>query len=161
MDIFLAVLAILFAACGVVGCIVPALPGPPISFIGLLLVAWSNYGDFSTQFLVVWGIITVAVTALDYYLPGLITARFGGSKKAVWGATIGVFAGLFFMPAGLILGPFIGAFIGEMINNGTNSAKAFKVAFGSFVAFAAGTGAKLVTALFMGFYIVKAIFWGA
>lgn len=73
------------------------------------------------------------------------------------GAAIGTVAGLFFMPWGLVLGPFVGAFIGEMLHDRTDNARAFRVAFGSFLAFVLGTGLKLVVSLLMTFAIVKAV----
>lgn len=159
MDILLSILAIICVLVGVVGCIVPILPGPPIAFVGLLLANWTSYTDFSTEWLVLWGAITAAVTIIDYYLPVWFTKKLGGSKQATRGATIGLIAGMFFMPLGVILGPFIGAFIGEMFHNREDNAKAFKVAFGSFIAFISGTGMKLVAAGMMAFYVVKGIFF--
>lgn len=159
MDIFLSILAIICVLVGVIGCIVPILPGPPIAFAGLLLANWTSYTDFSTEWLVMWGAITVAVTIIDYYLPVWFTKKLGGSKQATRGATIGIIVGMFFMPLGVILGPFIGAFIGEMFHNREDNAKAFKVAFGSFIAFISGTGMKLVAACMMAFYVIKGIFF--
>ena len=98
-----------------------------------------------------------AVTLADYLLPAWITGRLGGSRQATRGAAIGTLAGLFFMPWGLVLGPFAGAFIGEMLHDRTDNARAFRVAFGSFLAFVLGTGLKLVVSLLMTFAIVKAV----
>ena len=83
--------------------------------------------------------------------------RLVGSRQATRGAAIGTVAGLFFMPWGLVLGPFAGAFIGEMLHDRTDNARAFRVAFGSFLAFVLGTGLKLVVSLLMTFAIVKAV----
>lgn len=152
-------MAIICVLVGMIGSIVPAIPGPPIAFLGLMLAKWSGYAAFDTDWLVMWAVITGAVTLLDYFLPIWFTKKFGGSKKATWGATIGVLVGLFLGPAGILLGPFVGAFIGEMINNRENNAKAFKVAFGSFLAFVFGVGMKLAVSGFMLFYTVKGIFF--
>ena len=159
MDIFLSILSIICVLLGVIGCIVPILPGPPIAFVGLLLANWTSYTDFSTEWMVVWGAITIAVTIIDYYLPVWFTKKLGGSKQATRGATLGIIVGMFFMPLGVILGPFIGAFIGEMFHNREDNAKAFKVAFGSFVAFISGTGMKLAAACMMAFHVIKGIFF--
>ena len=159
MDIFISILAIIFALVGVAGCVLPILPGPPIAFVGMLLAGWTSYADFSTEQLVIWGAVTAAVTLLDYYLPAWFTKKFGGSRQATRGAVIGTFLGLFFMPIGLILGPFAGAFIGEMIHDRKNNAKAFRVAFGSFAAFISGTGLKLAASCIMAFMIIKGLFF--
>lgn len=155
----LTALAFLFLLLGLVGAVVPALPGPPLSYAGLLLLQWSGRGAFSFVFLCVWAAITVAVVIADNILPAWMTKRFGGSRAAVTGSIIGLIAGIFlFPPAGLIVGPFLGAFIGELINNRADGAKALKVALGAFLAFIAGTGAKLIASSMMIFFAVKAIF---
>jgi len=88
-----------------------------------------------------------------------MTKRFGGSRAAAIGSFLGLLVGMFFFPPfGLILGPFLGAFAGELINSNSNGAKAFKVALGSFIAFLAGSGAKLVVSGIMLFYAARALF---
>jgi hypothetical protein len=169
MEIILIILAFLFLLAGLVGSIVPAIPGPPISYIGLLLLQWSGRAEFSTIFLVVWAVITVAVTVIDNILPAWMTKKFGGSRLAVIGSVVGLIVGMiFFAPIGILLGPFLGALAGEMINNGiqtksdenTNigSAKALKAALGAFLAFILGTGAKLIIGAMMIYYAVRALF---
>ena len=152
------ILAFIFLAAGLLGAVLPVLPGPPLSCLGLLLLQWSGYGGFSVNFLVAWAVIAAAVTVMDYFLPSLLTKRFGGSKKAIAGSFLGLLAGIFlFPPWGMIAGPFLGALIGELIHN-HNGVKALKVALGAFLAFIAGTGAKLVVSSVMLFYAVKAMF---
>lgn len=159
MDIFLAVLACLCLLIGLVGCIVPVLPGPPISYVGLLLMQWSGYGGFSGRFLAAFAVVVIVVTVIDFYLPVWMTKRFGGSRAAQIGSAIGLVAGIFILPPiGIILGPFLGALAGELIHDRNNSAGAFKAAFGSFAAFMLGTGLKLVVSGLMIFYAVKAFF---
>jgi len=117
MEIFLVVLAFLFLLIGLIGSVVPVLPGPPISFVGLLVLQWSGYGNFSTEFLLVWAAITAAVTIIDYILPAWMTKKFGGSRAAVIGSVVGLIVGLlFFPPLGLLVGSFLGAFAGELLN---------------------------------------------
>jgi len=157
MDIFLVVLAFLFLAAGLAGAVVPVLPGPPLSYAGLLLLRLSGHGDFSTTFLLVWAGIAAAVTLMDYILPSIMTKRFGGSRAASIGSFLGLLAGMFFFPPfGIILGPFLGAFIGELIHN-PGGGKALKAAFGAFVAFIAGSGAKLIVSGIMLFYAIRAM----
>jgi uncharacterized protein YqgC (DUF456 family) len=174
MEIILVILAFLFLLTGLIGSVVPAIPGPPLSYAGLLLLKWSGRADFSVTFLLVWAAITVAVTIMDNFLPALMTRRFGGSRLAVIGSVAGLIVGMiFFAPAGLIAGPFLGALAGELINNRIKHKKvenndpetavvahnnnALKVAFGAFLAFILGTGAKLITGSLMIYYAVKAV----
>jgi uncharacterized protein YqgC (DUF456 family) len=178
MEIILVVVAFLLLLTGLLGSVVPALPGPPLSYVGLLLLQWSGYAGFSSTFLWVWAFITIAVTVIDNFLPAWMTKRFGGSRMAVIGSVIGLIIGMiFFPPVGLILGPFLGALAGELINNqikvkrneinatepGTSGAnnnsniKALKVALGAFLAFIVGTGAKLIIGSLMIYYAVRAV----
>lgn len=153
----LEILALVCTVVGVVGCVAPVLPGVPICYVGLLLCYWAG-APITTSQLILWAVVAVAVTLLDNFLPALMTKRFGGSKAATRGSLIGIVVGFFAGPLGLILGPFFGALIGELTHNGSDSARAFKVAFGSFVAFICGTGVKLVAAVYMTIKICGAIF---
>jgi hypothetical protein len=108
------------------------------------------------MFLVVWAIVVVLITVLDYLVPMYGTRRFGGSKYGLWGCTLGLLAGFWFGPLGIIIGPFAGAFIGEWLAN-SNSQRAMQAAFGSFVGFVFGTLLKLVTCLVMCWYFFTAL----
>ena len=159
MDIILVILAFLLLLAGLLGTVVPVIPGPPMSFIGLLLIQWSGFGTFSPTFLWVWAGITAAVTVMDYFIPSLMTKWFGGSRASAIGSFLGLLAGIiFFPPWGMLAGAFLGAFAGELIHNRANSQKAIKVALGAFLAFIVGTGAKLIASSMMLFYAVKAMF---
>ncbi|MFP5470697.1 MAG: DUF456 domain-containing protein [Bacteroidia bacterium] len=143
MDIFLLVLASFFLLVGLIGCVVPVLPGPPLSYIGLLLLHFTSWIDISTTTLLWIAFFTIVVTVLDYIVPIIGTKKLGGSKYGQWGATIGLLIGLFFSPFGIIIGPFAGAMIGEL-SYGRTTNEALKSALGSFVGFLIGTFAKLV-----------------
>ena len=153
----LEILAIVCTIVGVLGCVVPILPGVPICYFGLLLCHWAG-ATLTTSQLILWAVLAVGVTLLDNFLPAVMTNKFGGSKAATTGSLIGIIVGFFAGPLGLILGPFFGALIGELTNNGSDSARAFKVAFGSFVAFICGTGLKLAAAIYLSAEIFKIIF---
>ena len=115
MDTFLIILCAICLLAGLVGCIAPGLPGVPLSYLGLLLLHWTDRVQFSWQFLTVWAVVVVVIQILDYFIPAWGTKKFGGTKYGVWGSTIGLFAGFFMGPLGIIIGPFIGAILGELI----------------------------------------------
>ena len=158
MDILLTVLALICCLAGLLGCFIPVLPGPPVNLLGIFLIHWTGYAQFTTRFLLLWSALTVAVTLLDYFLPAWMTRRFGGSRQATVGATVGLILGmLFFPPWGIIIGPFFGALAGDLMQNRNDGNKALKVAMGSFAAFIAGTGLKLICSGMMTFYVIRAI----
>ncbi|MEZ5082442.1 MAG: DUF456 domain-containing protein [Bacteroidales bacterium] len=143
---------------GIVGCILPILPGQVLSWGSLLILQLMSEPPFTAKFIVIWALITGGVTLLDYYVPIWGTKKLGGSKTGVWGATAGLLIGIFFFPPfGLIIGPFVGAFVGELIA-GKNSNEAFKSGFGSFLGFVAGTMMKLAISIIMGYYFVIGAF---
>lgn len=154
MDIFLLILGLFLILTGFVGCFIPVLPGPPLSYGGLLLLQATRFGDFSTNVLITFGILTAVVTIIDYFVPIWGTKKFGGSKSGVTGATAGIIIGLFMGPVGIILGPFLGAIAGEMIA-GRNSTEALKSGIGSLIGFLVGTGLKLALTFVMIFYFFK------
>jgi len=157
MDTFLIVSGVILLLAGIVGCIAPFLPGPPLAYLSLIMLQVSSYNPYSGKFLIVWAIITLATVVLDYYIPVLGTKKSGGTKGGQWGATIGLVAGIFFFPPlGLIIGPFAGAFAGELLNN-QNIRQAIRSAIGSFVGFIAGTLMKLIISIVMGYYFIAAI----
>lgn len=153
---FLVVLAILLGLLGIVGCIVPGLPGPPISWLGLLCVYFSSASDpISNRFLfIALGVVTL-VTVLDYFLPAAMTRSLGGHKAASAGAVIGLFAGMFFAPVGMIGGSLLGAFLGELIFEDGGVWSSFKASIGAFIGFLLTTGLKLACCGVLLFYIVK------
>ena len=152
MDVVLIIIGIILLLIGLVGCIIPGIPGPPIAYIGLLIQVFKTENPFTTKFLIIWALIMVAVSALDYIVPVIGTKKFGGSKRGVWGSVIGLFAGIFFFPPiGLIIGPFLGAFIAEL-TGGKETESALKAGFGSFIGFLTGVALKLVVTGLMAYY---------
>lgn len=156
MDIFLLVIAFLFLVIGIIGCIVPGLPGTPIAYAGLWIAQAADRINFNWQFLLVWGIVVVLISVLDYVVPAWGTKHFGGTKWGVWGSTIGVFIGLFFGALGVILGPLVGAILGELIS-GKQLDQAFKAGWGSFIGILFGTIIKLIACGLMTVALIQAI----
>lgn len=160
MDYLLLILGAICIIVGFIGCILPIVPGTPISYIGLLLLHFSRFAEFEISTLFWLGLLTLIVLMLDYIVPVWGTKKFGGSKYGTWGSGIGLIVGMFFLPAigpfGIITvlgGPFLGAFIGEKLG-GKNSNAALRAAFGSFIGFLAGTFMKLITSLIISVYFV-------
>ncbi len=154
IDYILLTVGIVFIVVGIVGCLVPVLPGPPISYVGLLSLHFSKFATFSHSLLITLAVVTIIVTIIDYIVPIWGTKKFGGSKYGTRGATIGLIVGLFFGPLGIILGPFVGAFVGEIIfKDDVNYA--IKASFGSLLGFLTGIGLKLAASLVITFYFFK------
>jgi uncharacterized protein YqgC (DUF456 family) len=128
---------------GLIGSFLPVLPGPPISFLGLLLIHFFGGCSFPNTLLIFYAGLSVLLLILDYYLPVWTTKKFGGSKAGQWGATVGVLLGLFSGIWGIILGPLIGAYVGELLI-GRKNQDAWQSAKGAFLGFLLGTGLKLM-----------------
>lgn len=155
MDYLLASLAIILSLIGLLGCILPVIPGPPISFIALLLMQATRFGEHTQLTVVTLGALTITVTIMDYIIPAWTTKKFGGSKRGAIGATLGLVAGILLLPPiGVVIGPFIGAFIGE-ITRGASNKEATKAAIGSFIGFVIGTGVKIATSGFMLYMVIR------
>jgi len=139
---------------GIIGCLVPVLPGPPLSYLGLIMLHFSRFGDFPSSVLIALAAVTVVVTVLDYIVPVWGTRKFGGSKYGTRGATVGLIVGLFLGPVGIIIGPLLGAIVGELIFK-DDMKYALKAGFGSLLGFLTGIGLKLAASFIMTFYFVK------
>lgn len=143
---------------GILGCILPVLPGPILSYIGILLLHFTKWVDYSFDFLIGWALVVIIVQILEYYIPIWSTKHFGGGKLGTIGCSIGVVVGIFFLPPwGLIIFPIIGAFIGEMLDR-KNLTIAIKAGFGSFVGFLAGTLMQLAVALVLAYYFFSVLY---
>ena len=152
----LKIIAVILGLAGLVGCILPVIPGPPLSWLGMLLVFLTHPEDMTTGLLITWLVITIIVTVLDYIAPAWITTKTGGSKAAGRGSFVGLILGLvFFPPWGMILGSFLGALIAEVVVNGREVTDSVAPAFGSFLGFLLSTGLKLTASGVMLFYIFK------
>ena len=142
MDIVLIILGLFCLLVGLGGCILPALPGPPLSYVGLLLLHFTGDVEFSAAKLLVWlGLVVVAQVA-DYFIPMLGSKYSGGSKWGSWGAFWGGIVGIFFLPWGLVLGPFLGAVAGELLGD-KDLNRALKSGIGSLLGFLFGTVLKV------------------
>lgn len=150
------VLVGLIVIAGLAGTVLPALPGVPMIFAGLLLAAWID------DFLIIgWGtlgilaVLTLFAILIDYVAAAFGAKRLGASPRAFWGAMIGAIAGMFFGLAGIILGPFIGAVVAEL-SAGQGARQAGRSGYGVWIGLVLGTAAKLSIAfLMLGIFLTK------
>lgn len=156
MDYFLLALAIVLMIAGIAGCLLPVLPGPPLSFLGLVVLHLTRFAEVSRNLFIILAVVAIVVTVIDYIVPIWGTRRFGGSKYGMRGATVGLIIGLFLGPLGIIIGPFIGAVVGELIFK-DDIKYALKAGFGSLLGFLTGVGLKLAASLIITFYFVRAL----
>lgn len=143
------VLAVVLILVGIAGVVLPALPGLPLVFLGMLLAGWA--GDFQQigwGVLVVLGLLTLVSVGVDVFATVIGAKRVGASRKALLGAVLGTFAGLFFGPVGLFAGPFVGALLGELWHS-RELGQAAKVGLGTWLGIVVGVVLKLGLAFAM------------
>ncbi len=152
MNTLLIIGAVLCAVVGVLGSLLPALPGLPVSWAALLLLHLSPAADYTATYLIVYAVVAGLITLIDYIIPVLGTKKLGGTKAGTRGSTWGLVVSIFVLPllgisigpmglVGLLAGPFVGAYLGEKWSG--NGANAMRSAWGSFLGFLAGTMMKL------------------
>jgi len=153
---FLAAILILV---GFAGTVLPALPGLPLMFVGMLVAAWTEvFHRVGAWTLVVLGLVVILALFADTLSTIYGAKRAGASKHAMWGAALGTFAGFFFGLPGLILGPFVGAVAGEK-SQGGDWRNASKIGFATWLGLAVGTVIKLGLAVLMLAIFAVAWFW--
>jgi len=156
METLLIIIGALFITAGLIGSFLPVVPGPPLSYLGLLTLQLTSSHSFSLSFFIIWALVVVALMVLDNVIPAYGAKKFGGSAYGIWGCMLGMGIGIFFPPLGLVLGPLAGAFLGELVG-GKKSEQAFRSAWGSFVGFLASTVLRVMASAMMGYYFVDAI----
>ena len=145
MDLLLIIIGFILCLLGIVGSVLPVLPGPPISWLGLLLLHLTDGVPLSYWFLGITLTIALTMFVLDYFIPAIGTKKFGGSRSGAIGTIVGLIIGLFSpIPFGILIGAFLGALIGELVFNKTESKQAFKAAVGAFLGFLTSSFMKLV-----------------
>ena len=152
MDIAWQLTGVLLAVAGIVGCVIPVIPGPVVTYCGLLCLLPTARPP-TTTVLVVFGAATAVATLLDYVVPALGAKKFHCSKLGVFGCVVGTLIGLFFFPIGLLLGPFLGAVAGELLS-GKSAGSSVWGGFGAFLGFLTGVLIKLAVCGTMAFWIV-------
>ena len=142
--IVLIILGFLFAVIGIIGCILPVIPGPSLSFFSLVILSFAkNWEPFSALFLIIMAGLTIVVTFLDYVVPVIGAKRYGASTLGVWGSIIGMLCGLFiFPPWGMLIGAIAGALVGELLS-GKKGKRVVRAGWGVFVGNILSIGLKL------------------
>ena len=116
MDVVLICCGWMLLALGLIGCFVPLIPGPPVAFCSLLVaLVVGDHSSPTMNCLVIAGVVTAVVTVLDYVVPAWGAAKFHCSCGGTFGCFVGTIVGLFFLPIGIIAGPFLGALLGELL----------------------------------------------
>jgi uncharacterized protein len=148
MDTILLLLGFVCVIVGIFGSFLPALPGPIISWVGLLLLYLTKKIEDNYWVLGISLVVVVIISVLDYLIPAKGTKKFGGSSYGIWGTNIGMIIGIFVpIPFGFIVGAFVGAFVGELIYNSQDKNRALKAATGSLLGFLASSFMKMVVCL--------------
>jgi len=128
VDILVGVLGSAIVVAGLLGCIVPVIPGPPVAYIALLLVSWAGgWNVYALWVLIVMAVAAVGAAVLDSILPIVTSRRSGAGKAGIWGSVLGMLVGtVFFPPFGTVIGAFLGALVGELLvmRKGRNPMKA-------------------------------------
>lgn len=148
MDLILIVIGLFLVILGIIGSVLPVLPGPMTGWIGLLLLFLTSTIPINYYLLGITFFVALLILILDYIIPGIGAKKFGGSKKGANGATLGLIIGLLLpIPLGFVIGAFAGAFIGELIHDPKDLKRAIRSAFGSFMGFLASTTMKLFASI--------------
>jgi len=149
MVILLWTLAVAMVVIGLVGIVMPALPGHVLILGGLIVAAWADgFRHVGAWTLVAIGVIAAASYAIDFVAAAVSTRRLGASRRAMAGAALGTLAGFFFGLIGLLLGPFVGAVVGELTASG-DVRQAGRAGAAATIGFIIGTAAKVAIAFVM------------
>ena len=158
--ITISIIGSIFIVLGFIGCFLPVLPGPPLSFIGLLMLAIVRHFSppLTAILMTIMLIITIVVTGLDYVIPSLGAKRYGASRWGIWGSMAGMIIGLFFFPPfGMIIGAFIGATAGEMLV-GKRGMAVLRAGQGILMGVLLGVALKLAATGVMAYYFIRGLF---
>jgi len=153
------ILAVLLVLVGLAGTILPAMPGVPMVFAGLLLAAWNTgFDPAGAGTIATLGVLAAVAWLIDFLAAALGAQRLGASPRAFWGAMVGAIAGMFFGLPGIILGPFVGAVVAEL-SGGRSVSDAGRAGVGAWIGTVVGAAAKLAIAFTMvGFFLLRQFF---
>jgi uncharacterized protein len=148
--LFLWAIAGVLVLAGLAGLVLPAIPGAPLIFAGLVVGAWAdNFVYVGAWTIVALALLTLLIIGVDFWATMFGAKKFGASKRAVVGAVVGSIVGLFLGVPGVLLGPFVGAVIGEISSSRGSIQQATRAGFGATVGLILGAAVKLALALSM------------
>lgn len=159
LDIGMIALSSVLMLVGLIGCVIPGVPGTPLCWFGLLAASFAPKSTLGWVVLVVTAVVTVIVEIVNNFVPSFFTNKAGGSKAGAIGSTVGVFVGLFTgNPLGILLGPFLGALVGELIHDHSDMGRALSSAGWAFLGFITGSGLRLIVSAIFTVIMVKSFF---
>jgi uncharacterized protein YqgC (DUF456 family) len=159
MGMLLNVVAVALIALGLAGAILPTVPGIPLIFIGIWLIAgMDHYRHLGYGWLIVIAAVGAVGLTVDLLAGVLGVKRVGASKQAILGALFGTVIGLFFGLPGLLLGPFLGSVLGEL-SSGSSVLRSTNVGISAWLGLIFGTIIKLVSSLMMVGLLAVAWWW--
>lgn len=158
LNIIALIIASLFFLIGLVGTLVPIMPGAPIIWLGMLIYGLiAGFENFGPVFFIVQALLALSVMGVDYLFTAMGSHYFGGSKAAIWGAAGGLLVGLFFFPIGLLIGPFIGATAADLLFR-RKTAPAVRSGIGASLGFLSALPIKLAIETVMIIWFIFRIF---
>ena len=155
-EIIITIVGLLLVILGLLGSVLPILPGPPVGFVGLLLMAVARQFSKPLTPILILALATLGVIVFDYLLPLVMSKKYGASKWGVWGSVIGMVVGLFLTPLGALFGAFVGAVIGEWIVHRKQN-MALRAGFGVVLGSLLGTALKLGLSGLILWYSIRAL----
>ena len=156
MEEIIYLLSLIFMILGLIGSFIPVIPGPFISFIGMVLTYSFTILPIGGNMMWILGALMAIAMVGDYILQIVGVKKVGGGKKAIRGTLIGTLLGMFIPPVGILLGALIGAFIGAKMEQGSNM-QSLKIALGAFAGFLLGTGVKLIYSVYVLYYYLDQV----
>ncbi len=158
LNVILIIAGAILQLLGLAGCILPVLAGPPLNFVGLLLLGLARgWKIFSPSMWLILVVITLITVILDYVLPISGARKFGSTKWGTWGAFLGMLVGVFFFPPlGLVIGAFLGAVAGELLA-GKENREAVRAGWGVFIGYFISMLLKLVASGVMTFFFIRTL----
>ena len=157
VDYLLFFISLILLLIGIIGSVIPVIPGPVMIYISILLINPITH-TISFNTLLTWGIIVAVFSIIENFIQLYGMKLFGGRKLALIGSTVGFLIGLSIPPIGFIIGTFLGGFIGAFVENKNNTQKALKIAFGSFVGFFGSVVLKLIISFYLVYEYCKILF---
>ena len=158
MELVFSILGGAVLLAGIIGCVLPIIPGPPLVYLSLIFVSiGSGWEAVSPAVLIVTGILAAVITVLDYVLPAMVSRRHGAGRAGTWGSLIGMIAGIIvFPPFGIFIGAFGGAVIGELIAKG-GTRESIRAGWGVFLGIVFAIGIKLAFAGYIAILYIGAV----